>query len=128
MLHLLIAFSTTMRNTCLNLNGGRALATSANAPRGGGSSGSHAHSILHLWVEVKQRCGLVEEAAGVDSSLVELLRSVEETTGEATEAPEGAFMARMKESGPLATPPVEPTRSRSGLSREKEKPVPPPLL
>ncbi len=36
--------------------------------------------------------------------------------------------ARMKETGPLATPPVEPTRSLSGRSREKENPVPPPLL
>ncbi|MBA7706060.1 hypothetical protein ES703_114905 [subsurface metagenome] len=36
--------------------------------------------------------------------------------------------ARMKETGPLATPPVEPTLSVSGLSLEKENPVPPPLL
>jgi hypothetical protein len=36
--------------------------------------------------------------------------------------------ARMKDTGPLATPPVEPTRSFSGLKLEKEKPVPPPLL
>ena len=36
--------------------------------------------------------------------------------------------ARIKETGPLATPPVEPTLSISGRSLEKEKPVPPPLL
>jgi len=37
--------------------------------------------------------------------------------------------ARIKETGPLETPPVEPTLSLSGLNREKEKkPVPPPLL
>jgi hypothetical protein len=36
----------------------RALAVSANTPRGGGSCWSHAHSILQLWVEVKQGCGL----------------------------------------------------------------------
>ncbi|MBA7646000.1 hypothetical protein ES703_53761 [subsurface metagenome] len=36
--------------------------------------------------------------------------------------------ARIKETGPLATPPVEPTLSFSGLKREKENPVPPPLL
>jgi hypothetical protein len=36
--------------------------------------------------------------------------------------------ARIKETGPLATPPVEPTLSFSGLSLEKENPVPPPLL
>jgi len=36
--------------------------------------------------------------------------------------------ARIKETGPLATPPVEPTTSFSGRRREKEKPVPPPLL
>jgi len=36
--------------------------------------------------------------------------------------------ARMKETGPLAMPPVEPTRSLCGRRREKEKPVPPPLL
>ncbi|MBA7675283.1 hypothetical protein ES703_83513 [subsurface metagenome] len=36
--------------------------------------------------------------------------------------------ARMKETGPLATPPVEPTLSCSGLNLEKENPVPPPLL
>ena len=36
--------------------------------------------------------------------------------------------ARIKDTGPLATPPVEPTLSFLGLIREKEKPVPPPLL
>jgi hypothetical protein len=36
--------------------------------------------------------------------------------------------ALMNDTGPLATPPVDPTRSCLGLSREKEKPVPPPLL
>jgi len=36
--------------------------------------------------------------------------------------------ARMKETGPLATPPVDPTTSFSGRRRLKEKPVPPPLL
>ncbi|MBA7591545.1 hypothetical protein ES708_33704 [subsurface metagenome] len=36
--------------------------------------------------------------------------------------------ARIKETGPLAIPPVEPTLSFSGLSRENENPVPPPLL
>ena len=35
---------------------------------------------------------------------------------------------RMKETGPLATPPVEPTRSFMGLRLLKAKPVPPPLL
>ena len=35
---------------------------------------------------------------------------------------------RMKETGPLATPPVDPTLSLSGLRLEKAKPVPPPLL
>ncbi|MBA7542811.1 hypothetical protein ES705_35135 [subsurface metagenome] len=34
---------------------------------------------------------------------------------------------RMKETGPEATPPVDLTTSPFGLSREKEKPVPPPL-
>ena len=34
----------------------------------------------------------------------------------------------MKLTGPEATPPVEPTTSPSGRSREKAKPVPPPLL
>jgi len=34
---------------------------------------------------------------------------------------------RMKETGPEATPPVEPTTSFLGRSREKENPVPPPL-
>jgi hypothetical protein len=32
----------------------------------------------------------------------------------------------MKDTGPLATPPVEPTISSEGLKRLKEKPVPPP--
>ena len=36
--------------------------------------------------------------------------------------------ARMKLTGPLATPPVEPTKSPSGRRLLKEKPVPPPLL
>jgi hypothetical protein len=36
----------------------RALAVSASAPGGGGSSWSHTHSILQLWAEVKQGCGL----------------------------------------------------------------------
>ena len=36
--------------------------------------------------------------------------------------------ARMKLTGPEATPPVEPTTAPSGLSRLKENPVPPPLL
>jgi len=35
---------------------------------------------------------------------------------------------RMNETGPEATPPVEPTRLFFGRSREKEKPVPPPDL
>ena len=35
---------------------------------------------------------------------------------------------RMKLTGPLATPPVVPTRSPSGRSRLKLNPVPPPLL
>ncbi len=34
---------------------------------------------------------------------------------------------RMKETGPLAMPPVERTMSALGLRREKENPVPPPL-
>ena len=34
---------------------------------------------------------------------------------------------RIKETGPLATPPVACTTSSFGRSREKEKPVPPPL-
>ena len=34
---------------------------------------------------------------------------------------------RMKETGPLATPPVARTTSSLGRSREKENPVPPPL-
>ena len=34
----------------------------------------------------------------------------------------------MKLTGPEAIPPVEPTTSPSGRKREKEKPVPPPLL
>jgi len=34
----------------------------------------------------------------------------------------------MKDTGPLATPWVESTLSRSGRMREKENPVPPPLL
>jgi hypothetical protein len=33
---------------------------------------------------------------------------------------------RMKEMGPEAMPPVEPTMSPEGRKREKEKPVPPP--
>src|SRR6185369_975535 len=33
----------------------------------------------------------------------------------------------MNETGPLAIPPVERTRSSRGRRREKEKPVPPPL-
>ncbi|GBE01709.1 hypothetical protein BMS3Abin08_01142 [bacterium BMS3Abin08] len=33
----------------------------------------------------------------------------------------------MKETGPLAIPPVDLTMSDLGLSREKENPVPPPL-
>ncbi len=37
-----------------------------------------------------------------------------------------ALKTRMKETGPLATPPVEPTMSPSGLRELKEKPVPPP--
>jgi hypothetical protein len=36
----------------------RALAASADAPRGGGSSWSRAHSILQLCAEVKQGCDL----------------------------------------------------------------------
>ena len=35
---------------------------------------------------------------------------------------------RRKETGPEATPPVEPTRLALGRRREKEKPVPPPDL
>ena len=35
---------------------------------------------------------------------------------------------RRKETGPEATPPVEPTRAFLGRRREKEKPVPPPDL
>ena len=35
---------------------------------------------------------------------------------------------RRKETGPEATPPVEPTRLSLGRRREKEKPVPPPDL
>ena len=35
---------------------------------------------------------------------------------------------RKKDKGPLATPPVEPTRESVGRRREKEKPVPPPDL
>ncbi len=34
----------------------------------------------------------------------------------------------IKDTGPLATPPVDITRSFLGRRREKEKPVPPPLL
>jgi hypothetical protein len=34
----------------------------------------------------------------------------------------------MKERGPLETPEVERTSSFAGRIREKEKPVPPPLL
>ena len=36
--------------------------------------------------------------------------------------------ALIKETGPLAIPPVEPTTSPAGRSRLKLKPVPPPLL
>ncbi len=35
---------------------------------------------------------------------------------------------RRKDTGPEATPPVEPTRASLGRRREKEKPVPPPDL
>ena len=35
---------------------------------------------------------------------------------------------RKKDTGPEATPPVEPTRLSLGRRREKEKPVPPPDL
>jgi len=35
---------------------------------------------------------------------------------------------RMNDTGPEATPPVEPTRLFFGRRREKEKPVPPPDL
>ena len=37
-----------------------------------------------------------------------------------------ALNTRMKDTGPLARPPVELTRSSAGRSLEKEKPVPPP--
>src|SRR3990172_1873291 len=37
-----------------------------------------------------------------------------------------ALKTLMKETGPLASPPVEPTMSFKGLNRLKEKPVPPP--
>ena len=39
-----------------------------------------------------------------------------------------ALKTFMKEMGPLATPPVEFTVEPLGRRREKEKPVPPPLL
>ena len=39
-----------------------------------------------------------------------------------------ALKTFMKETGPLETPPVERTMSFLGRRREKEKPVPPPLL
>ena len=39
-----------------------------------------------------------------------------------------ASKAFIKLTGPEATPPVDPTTSPSGLSREKANPVPPPLL
>src|SRR4030067_709474 len=37
-----------------------------------------------------------------------------------------ALKTRMKDTGPLASPPVDETISDAGRRREKEKPVPPP--